>query len=207
MIESFILGLSTGSACLLTCGVVLFPYIMSETSGVRKIATDISFFLLSRLIVYSLLAVISWYFGKAFFTNQIVKGIVPGVFYIVFAGMLIWYGIDKTRQKDCPAKFAKAVNERRLIPILLGIVNSIGFCPALFIVLTKGASESSLIRSLFAFVAFFIGSSLWFLPVPFAGKIKRREVLETIGTLATGLAGIIFLIKGITSLLGGVFYE
>ena len=206
MIESFILGLSTGSACLLTCGMVIFPYILSDGSGVRKIAGDLSVFLLSRLFIYSLLAAISWYFGKALFSNHIVRSIVPGILYIVFAGMLIWYAVDKTRQRDCPAKFITEVNNRRLIPLMLGVVNSIGFCPALFLVLTKGASESSLVKSLMAFLAFFAGSSLWFLPLPLTGKIKRRKILETIGILATGLAGIIFIIKGITTLIGGIFY-
>ena len=33
---------------------------------------------------------------------------------------------------------------------------------------------------------------------------EYKKVLETIGILATGLAGIIFIIKGITSLIGGL---
>ena len=204
MIDSFILGISTGSACLLTCGMVLFPYLMSGSAGVRRITADLSIFLLTRLIIYTFLAVASWYFGKALFVNQVVKSIVPGLLYIVFAGMLVWYAIDKNRKKECPAKFVDTVNNRRLVPIFLGVVNSLGFCPALFIILTEGASEASLIKSFEAFLAFFIGSSLWFLPLPLAGKIKKKKILETIGILATGLAGIIFIIKGITSLIGGL---
>lgn len=204
MAESFILGLSTGSACLLTCGMVMFPYLMSDSSGARRIVIDLSVFLLSRLVVYTLLAIISWYIGKAFFTNQVVRSIVPGVLYIGFAVMLIWYAIDRNRHRDCPAKFASTVSNRKLIPALLGIVNSLGFCPALYLVLTKGASEGSLAGSLLTFLAFFIGSSLWFLPLPVFGKLKRKKVLETIGILATGLAGIIFIIKGLTSLIGGI---
>jgi sulfite exporter TauE/SafE len=184
--------------------MVMFPYLMSGSSGVKRIAADLSMFLFTRLVVYALLAVASWYFGKTFFTNQIVKSVVPGILYIVFAGMLIWYAIDRNRQKNCPAKFVTTVNNRKLIPIFLGVVNSLGFCPALYLVLTKGASEESLAGSLTAFLAFFIGSSLWFLPLPLAGKIKKKKILETIGILATGLAGIIFIIKGLTSLIGGI---
>ncbi|MCX6300812.1 MAG: sulfite exporter TauE/SafE family protein [Bacteroidia bacterium] len=204
MLESFILGLSTGSACLLTCGMVMFPYLMSGSSGVKRITIDLSVFLLTRMLVYALLSVAAWYLGRAFFTNQVVRSVVPGILYIVFAGMLIWYAIDRNRQKNCPAKFVTTVNNRKLIPIFLGVVNSLGFCPALYLVLTKGASEESLAGSLTAFLAFFIGSSLWFLPLPLAGKIKKKKILETIGILATGLAGIIFIIKGLTSLIGGI---
>jgi hypothetical protein len=87
---------------------------------------------------------------------------------------------------------------------LLGVVNSLGFCPALFIILTKGATQGTLVQSYIAFLAFFIGSSLWFLPLPLAGKIRKKEVLTNIGILATGLAGIIFMIKGLTNLIGGI---
>jgi hypothetical protein len=204
MTDSLILGLSSGSACLATCGMVMFPYLMAGSAGVKKIAIDLSLFLLTRFVVYFLLATVAWYFGQALFANPIVRNIVPGILYIVFAIMLVWYCISKKRNHDCPAKIVRTINNHRLVPILLGLVNSLGFCPALFLILTKGAAEKTLIHSYVAFFAFFIGSSVWFIPLPLAGKIRKKEVLTTIGILATGLAGIIFMIKGLTNLIGGL---
>jgi hypothetical protein len=206
MTDSMILGLSSGSACLATCGMVMFPYLMSGSAGVKRIATDLSLFLFTRLFVYMSLATVSWLFGQAIFSNPVVRNIVPGVLYIVFAIMLVWYSISNNRSTDCPAKIVKTVNNKKLVPVLLGVVNSIGFCPALLIILTKGATQGTLVHSYLAFLAFFIGSSVWFLPLPLAGKIRKKEVLRTIGILATGLAGIIFMIKGITNLIGGLIY-
>jgi hypothetical protein len=204
MTDSLILGLSSGSACLATCGMVMFPYLMAGSAGPKKIVLDLSIFLITRLIVYFLLATISWYFGQALFTNPVVRNVVPGILYVVFAVMLVWYSISKNRNRDCPAKIVRTVNNHRLVPILLGLTNSLGFCPALFIILTKGATQGTLLQSYLAFLAFFIGSSVWFLPLPLAGKIRRKEVLANIGILATGLAGIIFMIKGLTNLIGGI---
>jgi sulfite exporter TauE/SafE len=204
MTDSFILGLSSGSACLATCGMVMFPYLMSGSAGPKRIALDLSLFLFTRFVVYFLLATVSWYLGQAIFNNPVVRNVVPGILYIAFAIMLVWYSISKTRNSDCPAKIVKTVNNHRLIPILLGIVNSLGFCPALFIILTKGATQGTISQSYFAFLAFFIGSSVWFLPLPLAGRIRKKEVIRNIGVLATGLAGIIFMIKGITNLIGGL---
>lgn len=204
MTDSFILGLSSGSACLVTCGMVMFPYLMAGSAGVKRIAIDLSLFLLTRLVIYFILATLAWYFGQAIFSNQVVRNVVPGILYIVFAVMLVWYSISNNRNQECPAKIVNTVNDRRLIPIFLGIVNSLGFCPALFIILTKGATQGTLVQSYITFLAFFIGSSIWFLPLPLAGKIRKKEVLKTIGILATGLAGIIFMIKGITNLIGGI---
>lgn len=204
MTDSLILGLSSGSACLATCGMVMFPYLMAGSAGVKRIAIDLSLFLLTRFVIYFILATLAWYFGQAIFSNSVVRNIVPGILYIVFAIMLVLYSISKNRNPNCPAKIVKTVNNHRLVPILLGIVNSLGFCPALFIILTKGATQGTLVQSYIAFLAFFIGSSLWFLPLPLAGKIRKKEVLTNIGILATGLAGIIFMIKGLTNLIGGI---
>jgi hypothetical protein len=204
MTDSFILGLSSGSACLMTCGIIMFPYLMSGSAGVKRISIDLSVFMLTRVMIYFLLATLAWFFGQAFLTNRLMLNIVPGILYIVFSAMLVWYSIDRNRKKECPAKIVSTITDKRLIPIFLGIVNSLGFCPALLIILTKGATQSTILQSYMAFLAFFVGSSLWFLPLPLAGKIKKKLVLETIGILATGLAGTIFLIKGITILIGGI---
>lgn len=204
MAESFILGLSSGTACLVTCGMIMFPYLMAGSAGVKKIALDLSAFLLTRLLVYSIMATVAWYFGQAIFSSAIVRNILPGILYVVFAAMLIWYSIGKNRKRECPAAIVTTVDNHRLVPVLLGIVNSIGFCPALLIILTKGATEGTLVKSYLAFLAFFAGSSLWFLPLPFTGKIKRRQVIETIGIFATAIAGTIFIVKGITILIGGI---
>jgi hypothetical protein len=206
MTDSLILGLSSGSACLATCGMVMFPYLMAGSAGMKKIAFDLSLFLLTRLVVYFFLATLSWYFGQAIFGNPFVRNIVPGILYIVFAIMLVWYSISKNRNPVCPAKIVKTVNNHRLVPIFLGVVNSLGFCPALFLILTKGATQGTIAQSYLAFLAFFIGSSVWFIPLPLAGKIRKKEVLSNIGILATGLAGVIFMIKGITNLIGGIIH-
>src|ERR1035437_3261553 len=204
MTDSFILGISSGSACLATCGIVMFPYLMAGEAGVKKIAIDLSLFLLTRFVIYFMLTTFAWRFGQAFFNNPVVRNIIPGILYIVFAVLLVWYSFDKNRNPACPAKIIKSVSDRRLVPILLGVVNSLGFCPALFLILTKSAIQVTLAQSYIAFLAFFVGSSLWFLPLPLAGKIRKKEVLRNIGILATGLAGIIFMIKGLTNLIGGI---
>jgi hypothetical protein len=204
MTDSFILGLSSGTACLVTCGMIMFPYLMAGSAGVRKIAFDLSIFLLTRLVVYFILATIAWYFGQALFSSNVIRSFLPGILYVIFAVMLIWYSIEKNRKKECPGTFVTRIDNRRLVPVLLGIVNSIGFCPALLIIITKGATQGTLVQSYLAFLAFFAGSSLWFFPLPFAGKIRRKQVIQTIGIFATGIAGIIFIIKGITILIGGI---
>lgn len=204
MVDSFILGLSSGSACLLTCGMVMFPYLMSGQAGTRKIIADITFFLLSRFIVYGILVTLAFYSGKTLFSSPVFSNYISGVLYILFSVMLIWYSINRNRRPDCPLPAIEAIQERKFIPVVLGIVNSLGLCPALLLMLAKSSVQVSLPQSYLAFLGFFAGSSLYFLPIPLAGKIRRKKVFETVGILATGLAGIIFIIKGISNIIGGI---
>jgi hypothetical protein len=206
MLASFILGLSSGSTCLLTCGMVIFPYLMAGTAGTRKIITDLSFFLLARFFVYFTLATLTFYFGRVIFTSPVFRNYISGILFILFSGMLIWYSVNRIRKPDCPAKIIETVTNRKLIPVILGVVNSLGFCPALMLIITKSATQETIVQSYLAFLGFFTGSALYFIPVPLAGKIRKKKVFETIGIMATGLAGIIFMIKGLTSLIGGIIY-
>lgn len=206
MIDSLLLGLSSGSACLVTCGIVMFPYLMSGSAGLKRITVDLSVFLLTRFIVYFFLATGIWYFGKTLLSSPILRTYVSGIFYIVFAVMLIWYSIGKNKERNCPVRIVKTVEDNKLVPFMLGIVNSLGFCPALLLMVTKGVSETSLATCYLSFLSFFVGSSIWFFPLPFLGRLKRREVIQTVGILATGLAGVIFIVKGLTILIGGILY-
>ncbi len=204
MAESFILGLSSGSACLVTCGMVMFPYLMAESAGIRRIAADLSVFLLTRFLIYFILATLAYYFGQVIFSSRIVRSYLPGILYMAFAVMLVWYSLGRNRKKECPARIVTTVDNNKLVPFLLGIVNSLGFCPALLIILTSGAVQDSLLNSYLSFLAFFAGTSLWFLPLPFAGTLRKKQIIQTVGILATGLAGIIFFIKGTITLVGGI---
>jgi len=204
MAESFILGLSSGSACLVTCGMVMFPYLMAGTAGVNKIATDVGVFLLTRILIYFILATFIWYFGQKILSSQVVRTYVSGILYIVFAVMLIWYSFRRNRTRECPAGFLASIENKKIIPVVLGVVNSLAICPALLLMLTRSSTEDTLIKSWLAFLAFFAGTSIWFLPLPLAGKFRKKDIIRTVGIFATGLAGLIFFVKGLIILIGGI---
>jgi hypothetical protein len=88
------------------------------------------------------------------------------------------------------------------IPFIWGLVSSINLCPPLLIAFTQTASSQlSPIQSIFNFFLFFLGTALYFLPIPFLGFFKKNEVLKSIGILSTGLVAAWFLIKGIITII------
>jgi len=180
---------------------------MAGSAGVKRVVADVSIFLLVRLAVYLIQATLIWYLGQRIITSPILRTWVSGSLYILFAVMLIWYSIGRKRNKECPAAIISEVENKRMIPVFLGVVNSLGFCPALLLMLTRSSGEDSILQCWMVFLAFFAGSSLWFLPLPLTGKLGKKNIITTVGIFATALAGMIFIIKGITIILGGLIYE
>jgi len=205
MLESFILGLSTGSACLATCGMVLVPYFISGEGSVKKTYADLGIFLGTRLIAYAFLAALSFYFGRLVFQNPLVQTWITGSLFVLFSVMLIAYSLRLMKQHTCALGTMERKKISRMIPFTLGILSSVGFCPALLLAITEGASRQNLVQSEISFLLFFAGTSVWFLPLPLTAGASNRKILRTIGILATGLAGIIYCIKGIILLIGGLY--
>lgn len=185
----------------------MFPYLIAGSAGVKRIAADVSIFLLTRLVVYLILATLIWYLGQRIITSPVFKTWITGSLYILFASMLIWYSIGRNHYKECPAGIISEVENIRLIPVVLGVINSLGFCPALLLMLARSSAEDSIVKSWMVFLAFFAGSSLWFLPLPLTGKFRKKNIIRMVGIFATALAGVIFIIKGLTIIIGGLINE
>jgi len=52
-------------------------------------------------------------------------------------------------------------------------------------------------ESVLFFIAFFAGTALYFLPMPFISVFRRQENFRIVGKFAAGIVGAIYLFKGI----------
>ncbi|MCT4637791.1 MAG: sulfite exporter TauE/SafE family protein [Bacteroidales bacterium] len=201
MTESFILGLTTGSACLTTCGMTLVPYFVSGNTGTKRVSLGLGLFLLSRLIIYISIGILTWYLGQALFSNTTYQPLILGTFYIIFSAMLITYAIGKGKKQRCPLKETTGIEKRYLIPVSLGVISSLSFCPAMLIAVTSSVAQTSVTTSILVFVMFFIGTSVWFIPLPLLSMVKDKQVVKTVAMFATAIAGAIYLFRGVTTII------
>ncbi len=204
MTESFILGLTTGSACLATCGMTLVPYFVSGNTSSKRVSAGLSLFLLSRLLVYIILGAVAWYLGQALFGESTFRPYILGTFYIIFSVLLIVYAIDKGKKRGCPLSITSGIEKKFLIPVSLGIISSLSFCPAMLIAVTNSASQNNITASILVFVMFFTGTSVWFMPLPLLSMIKNRQIIKTIAMFATAIAGAIYLFRGVTTIIKSI---
>jgi sulfite exporter TauE/SafE len=201
-----ILGLSTGAVCLAYCGPVLFPFLLGEGAKVVTNGVFVLLFLLGRLFAYLIVGGLAGIVGVRLFQFPDGHAIAIGLIYILLATLLILYGLYRFKEV-CLGKAGKNIlpgiwkNFPYLVPLAGGVITGLNLCPPFLLAFTQAAQTGSILHSLIFFLWFFIGTSLYFIPLPFIGFFRRREVLRIVGKFAAILAGIFYLYQGIFMLL------
>jgi hypothetical protein len=205
--QGFFLGLSNGATCVVYCTPVLIPYMLGEGKSITRNFIALTQFLLGRLAGYLVFAFVAWLINLSILERLGSKGLLIGVLYIIFSCFLMIYAFFKT-DVPCAARsigyIAGKIRTPLLIPILAGILSGIAFCPPFLLAMTGAAAEGSLSYSLFFFFMFFIGTSIFFIPIPFVGVLRRFQALQIIGKMAAGIVGLYYLYAGIMAVIAGV---
>lgn len=206
--KGFLLGLANGTVCLASCAPVLVPYLLGQGQTVRRNYLDLGWFLVGRLMGYLLFAVLAWALGLLVEEKSVYRELLFGGSYCFLAVLLIYYSFRKNKSGLCAAEYVNLPGFVRrssiLIPFALGLLTGLNLCPPLLMAFTGAAAEGSLLASLFFFGAFFLGTSVFFLPIPFMSLLKGKEALQTIGKMAAGLIGLYYFGMGVLILVGGV---
>jgi hypothetical protein len=207
--DGFILGLTSGAACIATCAPVLIPYLLGEGAGILRNVLLTGEFLLGRLLGYLMFAVLAWGVGRSLLAGGGRRDIVIGAAFVLFSGMLIWYGFfrrEASGKTGCPLSRRQKILFRvwpSVLPVAAGLATGLSFCPPFLLAFTGAAAEPTLARCLLYFFSFFLGTSVLFVLAPLVGAAKRFSVLQTIGRLAAGIMGIYYLYSGVILLIGG----
>jgi sulfite exporter TauE/SafE len=206
--EAFILGLSNGATCMTYCAPVLVPYLLGEGKGILRNSVLTAQFLSGRLIGYLSFGVFAWGINRSIMQGVSKPDLIMGPAYIVFSLLLIFYGFFQTRA-PCSTRCTKGLRHRLLtiwpgsLPIIAGLVTGLSFCPPFLIAFTGAVEKTTVLQSMFFFFAFFLGTSIFFIPLPFSGLFRRFSAFRVVGRMAAGLIGVYYLYSGIIMLIGG----
>ncbi len=205
--QGFFLGLSSGLTCVAYCTPVLVPYMLGEGKGIAHNFAALAQFLLGRLAGYLAFAFVAWLINLSVLERLESKGLLIGALYIIFSSFLMIYAFFKT-DAPCAARsighIAGKIKASLLIPAMAGLLSGIAFCPPFLLAMTHAADKGSLSYSLFFFLMFFIGTSVFFIPMPFIGALRRFQALQIIGKMAAGIVGLYYLYAGIIAVVAGV---
>lgn len=205
--QGLLLGLATGTTCLATCAPVLIPFLLGEGRETRQNWGILAKFLGGRLGGYLLFGLLAWVATRFVLASPGLRSMVFGATYVLLSGLLLLYGLVRA-----PVSCAGAATGLRawlqkwpaFLPVGLGFLTGLNLCPPFLLALTSAAGAGTLLGSLIFFVTFFLGTSLYFVPLPFLGAFNRVLPLRTIGRFAAVIMALYYLYSGIVLLTGGV---
>lgn len=203
--KGFLLGLANGTFCLAYCAPILVPYLLSEAKDIQRNFVTIAYFLCGRLIGYSAFAILAWITNMVVIQNLTHGTTILGLAYITLAILLMVYGFWN-KEPRCAGEFTGALKNRigaryhALLPVTLGLLTGVSLCPPFLLAFTTAIEKDSLWRCLLFFLAFFVGTSVYLMPLPAIGLLRRWDVLRSIGRLAAGAMGIYYVYFGLMTL-------
>ncbi|MBP6941322.1 MAG: sulfite exporter TauE/SafE family protein [Syntrophorhabdaceae bacterium] len=205
--QGLFLGLSNGVTCVAYCTPVLVPYMLGEGKSVAQNFLALLQFLLGRLAGYLAFAFVAWLINLSVLERLGSKGLIIGVLYIIFSCLMMVYAFFRIDMPCAAHSVGYVVRKIRiplLIPVAAGLLSGIALCPPFLLAMTDAAGKGSLSYSLFFFFMFFIGTSVFFIPIPFVGALRRLTALRIIGKMAAGIVGLYYLYAGIITVIAGV---
>jgi sulfite exporter TauE/SafE len=207
-LEGFILGLSSGVTCVAYCAPGLVPYLLGEGKSVAQNSAVTVQFLLGRLFGYLLFAVIAWSINRSILQQLNRPELLIGPAYVIFSVLLIFYGFFST-PTSCAMNRMNGLRHKWAgvwpgsLPVFAGLATGLSFCPPFLLAFTGAIEKASLLKSMLFFFAFFLGTSTFFIPMPFVGIFRGFSALRMIGKMAAGLIGLYYLYCGILMVIGG----
>ncbi|MGV8040466.1 MAG: sulfite exporter TauE/SafE family protein [Thermoanaerobaculaceae bacterium] len=203
-------GLAGGTGCLATCGPVLLPYLLAEEGRSRwQSVLVLGQLLLGRLVGYLAFGLLAWLVGLALLGGPRWHAWLAGGAYLGVAVLMVAYGFGATPARLASPPGASLLERVRarwpaLLPAALGLLTGLNLCPPFVTAVTRAAGAGGLSGSLAFFAAFFVGTSLFLVPLPLLGWVRRPEAVRTTARLAAGVVGLYFAYLGVTTLIGGL---
>jgi sulfite exporter TauE/SafE len=205
--QGFLLGLANGTTCLAFCAPALIPFLMHEGQTVRQNLVTLAKFLGGRMGGYLIFGLLAWATGSLLSGAAGYEGSLVGVAYVGLSALLLVAVLRKKAPAGgCAFEGAQTTLSRwpALLPVGMGFLVGLKICPPLLLAFTGAVSTGTLVGSLVFFLAFFLGTSIYFIPIPFLGVFRRVSALQIVGKFAAVIVSLYYLYTGILLLAGGV---
>jgi sulfite exporter TauE/SafE len=190
LIAPLLLGLSTGIYCFVYCVPFVAPVMVSEERSGRGNLGVIAKFVLGRLAGYLAFGALAGYLGSRL--SDIDFEPVTWIALAVLSIVLILHALGLWQAK----RFSVCAMIKRFnpeIPFVMGILMGVNACPPFLLSLTYVLTLQSALKGIAYFFMFFIGTTVYFIPLFFLGYLNRIREFQTVGRISAVIVGFIFL--------------
>ncbi len=194
LIEGFTLGLSTGTLCLVSCTPIYLPYLVSEDRSFAKNIWKVMEISLGRFFSYIVFGLMAGWLGSNIGTIN--RDLFTGIAYILLSIFLVMSVLrTKKKGKGCHVpKMLKVTSSA----FLLGVFTGINFCPSFLIALSKAVDLAGPISGALLFMGFFLGTSIFLIPLAFSGFLAQIKKLKLVAQIASIAIAVWFIYSGAT---------
>lgn len=190
------LGLSSGLYCLGACAPILVPYLLSEDRGKLKgnvrVLVEYSS---GRLVAYLIFGFIVGMIGQKA-QSPFEKSLI-GVAIIASAVVILMYGFVKNFPMLDVCRILSPKIASKKIPWVFGFLTGINICPPFVMAITYTLELGGVWKAILSFFAFFIGTTIYLIPLTFTGYLVKFEKVRMAAQIASVIAGVWFLFYGI----------
>ncbi len=197
LIEGFILGLSTGTICLMTCAPIYLPYLISEDRKLSKGILTIMEISVGRFFSYLAFGAVAGYTGAQI--SSIDRELFTSIAYILLSAYLILSAV-RTRKKDKKCYIPK-LSRFTKNAFILGILTGFSFCPPFLIALSKAVNLGGAFSGMMLFLGFFFGTSVFLMPLAFIGQLSKINKMKLIAQFASIFIAVWFTFSGVKGLV------
>ncbi len=208
--QGFLLGLSSGAVCSAYCAPVLIPYFLGEKKNVVQNFMALLQFLTGRLLGYLAIGFLAWGIDKSILQSISCREFIMGSAYIILSGLLIFYSFSKSSKTCPPANETGMFQKVRaswpfLFLLIMGLATAVNLCPPFLLAVAIAMGEGTLFQSALFLFMFFLGTSVFMIPVTFVGMLRRFSSLHIIGKMTAGLIGVYYFYSGTIMVIGSIW--
>lgn len=196
-LQPLLTGLSVGAFCLTTCFPFMGSILVAENRPFKKNLRVVIEFLGGRLAGYLTFGFLTGYLGEK--VNARWLHLANDISLILLSILLIAFltGLIREQRIFC----ISSQTLRGKSPAIMGFLLGINLCPPFLLSLSYIFTQRSAWYGIFYFFLFFIASSIYFLPLAFAGLLSKTKEFQQAAHLSGYLVAIIFFIYGLYSIL------
>lgn len=198
--EGLMLGLSVGIYCVGACLIFFMPYLLVEGrqkvfENLRKILS----FMTGRLIAYIAFALIMGFIGSSY--QNIFTARFSHICLVAASLLMLVYSLAHNfRDYGFCASLVKRFSLMRL-PFFLGLFTGLNPCPPFLVGATRLWTLNSILGGVILFIAFFLGTSVYMIPLVFVSYLNKSERIKQIGLIVALLSSLWFLFVGMSGLM------
>lgn len=198
-IAPFLLGLSTGIYCLTFCIPFIVPVMVAEQRAKKGNLFLLLKFISGRLVGYLAFGALFGYLGEKINTRGV--SIVLNSALILLSISLILHALGIMGEKRFVlCGFAKKHTSK--IPFLMGFFMGVNVCPPFLMSLAYVFTLHSALKGIIYFLMFFLGTTLYFLPIFFLGYLNPIKEFQWVGKVSALIVGLLFLGYGVYQVSG-----